>query len=169
MAARTGGRAVVTLTALAVLVPAVDVLSLVEASAAGTAGAATGTWGAVATTATAEPWPTGPLTLTVRRNSPAYFLIANTGTLPLVTATYGVTASTPTVLEQCSVAWNERNGRCDGVASEVPTGVPMAAVPVTPGEVLHLRATNNTNQAVTTTVSVVVPRGGVRSPGVVSG
>ena len=77
---------------------------------------ASGSWAAVATTATSAPYGTGALNLTFTGSGgppPAaqYFSLVNTGTLALTGATVSlsVTPGTNTVLEVCTTLWNAGN------------------------------------------------------------
>ena len=129
----------------------------------------TGTWSAVATTQASPPWPTGPLTVSARRNAPAYFSVVNTGTLPLVSAHYAVTSTPATTvdLEVCSAGWDVQRGRCQGQVTVLPAGTSTSVVPAGPGQLLSVRASVRTTTATSVRVEVVLPRSSVR-PGQVS-
>lgn len=161
MAVLPGGRKLVA-AALAVgmvLVPSAFVIADWRATADGTATVTTGTWAAVATGSAVGPWGVGPHTMTgLRRNTQGYFYVANTGTLPLASATYSATSPAGVTLEVCDVAWNQQNGRCSGTTTTLPTGVQTSLVPSLPGEVMHVKATVTVNTPVDVTVHVAVPR-----------
>jgi hypothetical protein len=135
-----------------------------------------GTWSAVATTAGAAPYGNGPLALNFARSSLikfAFFNLANTGTLPLLSASLAVTvipATATVVIESCSVAWSENLNLCFGgtirtvVSSATPSTTTMA-FPSASLSSVRLRATLTILSAVdvSATINVSVPRSGARS------
>lgn len=177
-------------TTAAAVAAAFVVLSVVGAQTAAAAMSAragqgvvatSGTWQAVATTAGQAPWPTGAFVVEVPNktaaNTALYLNVVNTGTVPLASATYALTAAGPAqaVLERCSAAWNESTGACPGTISTVvatSTGSASSTeVPAQPGAALRmrLRLTARTTARSMLTLDLTVPRNGARPPATTTG
>lgn len=143
--------------------------------------AASGTWQAVATTAGQAPWPTGAFVVNVPNRTAAntayYLNIVNTGTVPLTSASYALTAagSAQAVLESCSAAWNEATGVCAGTVSTIVSTATGSAsstvVPAQPGTALRmrLRITARTSGSSSLTLDLTVSRAGARPPATTTG
>lgn len=160
VAARSGGRTVAALAAAVVLLVAAPARAAWSASATGTTTAATGSWAVVAVPSGA----TAPGPVQVRRNAPAYLEVRNAGTLEVALGRYDVVAPVPVSLEICAEPWDARRGRCAPGAVTVEPGVATAAVPATPGAVLHLRVSTTSNTRSDAEVQAAVRGDGVRPP-----
>lgn len=162
MAVLRGGRAVAALVVvLTVLGSGLDASAALGASSRGSGTVSTGTWGAVATTATTPPWPTGSFSAPLRKNAATYFSVVNTGTLALQSAIYSVSAPGAVVtLLACSVPWDQTLGLCSTGAVPVVADVATTQVPTRPGGVLYLQAVGTKNTSLT--VDVTLPRTSAR-------
>ena len=117
------------------------------ANAAASQTVSSGSWGAVASLSTAAPYGSGPLTLSFTNNgipahpsfTPKYFTIGNTGTIPIMQATYVGTTTAPStvrfIIESCTSTWNETTGACPGgtVATILTTPTGTSTIPATSG------------------------------------
>jgi hypothetical protein len=146
-----------------------------SAQAASTAAAVTsGSWAAVATTATAPPYGTGPLALTFSSllAEPQYFNLVNTGTLPLAAVTFeAITTRGSAVIEACSSTWNELLGTCPTGAIIVATsgsGPTPYTVPLSAGSSVRLRASVTSSRNFTMTIGVNVTRAQARAAAITS-
>jgi hypothetical protein len=89
-----------------------------------TAAVSSGTWGAVATTATTAPYGTAPMSLSFPALSVSarFFTVGNTGTLTVTAATYTASSSNGLVtvkIEACNSGWNETANSCSGLTMTV--------------------------------------------------
>lgn len=137
----------------------------------------TGTWAAVATTASAARFGTGALSLNFTGIgsflTPLYFNVANTGTLPLIgEIVSATTTNAPAVIEACSATWNESTNLCPSgtITTVVSTGAApqtFAAALAATGSIARLRARLTTildiGQVSTITVGISVTRAQVRA------
>lgn len=155
----------------------------VGAGASGLAGDAsaakpisTGSWGAVATLNSAAPFGTGALVVTFPSGQPSsqYFYVANSGSLAIDSATYGMSVSAPvtTVIESCGTVWNTSNDTCGGsgkattlLATASSGSSATTTVPVSVGSTIQLRArvTGKLSSAMTATITVTVTRSQAQS------
>lgn len=141
-----------------------DALAGLGAQAAATSSASSASWGAVATTAAAAPYGTGPLVLSFAKAAkapPQYVNLVNTGSAPLSEAAYALTAqpALEVVLEACTGSWDERRGTCTGTVLVLATsGTPAVSttVPARPGDLLRVRVrlTASRTPAMTVTLDV---------------
>lgn len=195
---RYSGRAAAAIAAAVLLVcTSTPARAATTANAASASQAASsGTWGAVATLSTTAPYGSGSLTLSFANIggvgnpafTPQYFTVGNTGTLPLIAASYGgSTSAQPNmqfIIESCSTTWNEATGACTGGTTATvlttPTGtstIPstLGPAPATSGPGIRLRASVAFNGSVpktpasTLTISITVDRTQVRSATTTSG
>lgn len=178
-ASRAGAAAASTALLLCTSLAAADAAGSAQAASANTVTA--GSWGAVATNNTIEPYGAGPLVLPVPNVVPngkpefrAFFTVASTGTLPISAASYTAAASPSGVtlrIEACSSGWNETADTCAGVRSTVletpAANLISSTIPREAGTAIRLRvslvgaAPKNTEPVLT--IGVDVSRAQVRA------
>ena len=166
---RAGAAAAVTALLLCTSLAAADAASSAQTTST-TAAVTSGSWGAIATTATAAPYGTGPLTLTFSGllSAPQYFNLVNTGTLPLTAVTVEATTTRGgAVIEACSTTWNELLGTCSSVlpVTVATSGAgPTAYTVLLPaGSSIRLRASVTNSRNFAMTIGVKVSRAQVRA------
>ena len=168
---RAGAAAAVTALLLCTSLAAADAASSAQTTST-TAAVTSGSWGAIATTATAAPYSNIPLalTFTLVGSGTQYFNVVNTGTLPLIGETFtATTTASNAVIEACSTTWNEANNRCSsGDITAVTTtgaGPTLFVAPLpTAGSSIRLRARiTGVKLASTVTIGVKVSRAQVRA------
>ena len=166
---RAGAAAVATALLLCTSLAAADAASSAQAKTTTTAAVTSGSWAAVATTATAPPYSTGPLALTFSSllAEPQYFNLVNTGTLPLAAVTFEATTTRGSaVIEACNSTWNELLGTCPTGAITVATsgtGPTPYTVPLSVGSSVRLRASVSNGRNLTMTIGVNVARAQARA------
>ena len=171
---------VAVITAALFVVPvltahAAEALGALRAQGTGTVTASSGSWGAVATTASAAPYGTGSLVLTYAKNgtkapAPQYAWLVNTGTFAITTISTTVTSTVAGKLETCSTTWNESTGACTGgtitILDTNATGATSRAVSLAAGARTRVKASLTAGLSTATatlTVSVAVARTGTRA------
>jgi hypothetical protein len=185
---RGGAGSVATATGLALAVLGTASPASAALTATGRVTAAqsvgSGTWGVVPTTAATAPSSPSALTLTFAQPSnknnaavPQYFNVINNGTLALVSATYSLSQSdaTPYSVRDCSGTWTTGTGACSGtitvLVSTTSGGTSGSAsgvlyVPAAAGSSRQLQlfpTGPSVNASGTCTITVAVPRSGVRT------
>lgn len=132
-----------------------------RATASGTGSSDSASWAVVATTASAAPYGSGPLTLSFRKAAkaapPQYVNLVNTGTVALRQAQYSLTP-TPlqdVVLEGCTGTWDERRDTCSGTIVLLTTAAASTTssfVPGAPGSSRRVRVRLTSSTPPDTTV-----------------
>jgi hypothetical protein len=166
---RAGAAAAVTALLLCTSLAAADAANSAQAVSTRMP-AASGNWGALATTRTTAPYGTGSLKLTFSGPLPPsqYFTVVNTGTLALAGQIYKATTSGNSVeIQMCSTTWNESNDSCSVTPTTVPSNGSSAftaALPATGSKIrLRARIIGVQLSSSTVTISVNVTRTQVRA------